>query len=700
MAQRLFVDLGSNIDVQDDIIGGKGSSLLKLSSKFNVPEGFIITTLAFDKFLKTSGIGEMLNFDNAAYPDFSEVRRKCKSAELPESLLRGIEKQLNQKGIEDVPLVVRSSATIEDSSKASFAGRFKTVINVNGIRNVEAAIKEVYASTFTKDVISYCEDTSKKIESIKMAIIVQELIVGDASGVMFTRDPNTFEEKALIEAVVGLNEGLVSGKVTPSKFVYDNNKHIIESAEYVKQPRAAAVKKDGVGFANNNRELREILDKKTAAEIGHLGQEIEKLLGLPQDIEWTISEAKIYVLQSRPITTHKSFYIQHTQVSNATDVFKGYAASKGVAKGKVALVNGSDETIPNDVILVAEVLDTDYSIDTIKGAKAIITEDGGILSHAAILARELKIPCVVGVQNIMKKLKNGDFVVVDGSTGVVYKSTTASPVLNTGRTLDYSFIYDFSSMSKLGSTGAYYEQFDDVVIYYAEKEMSAAELQKNLGDKIAGKQIIRGSMPKYFIYKQYLLNNRDPEMNRLSLQAIRAAKSLRAERVDTVANMLLKTAERHIEENKELSNKETVAAKKMMLLNLMRAGWCYTLLNELICEGYAITTMDKELRDTFKNNEGAMLDFTSAIDSGEDFSYDKLNYVEKNRLKVIKEFYTTVRRWRLDSYPMFEDIGATGDAYQSKVRELIAALSTSGEDPNEVKAGVIAFSNSLNQTRS
>ncbi|MDG6936197.1 MAG: hypothetical protein JRN26_04870 [Nitrososphaerota archaeon] len=697
MAQKLFVDLASGNEAQNYTIGGKASPLLKLSSKFNVPKGFAITTLAFDKFLQTSGISEMLSFDKTSYPDFSAVRSKCKDSKLPESLLKGIEKQLDQKDMAGVPLVVRSSASIEDSSRASFAGRFKTVINVNGARNIEAAIKEVYASTFTKDVLSYCENAGKRIESVKMAIIVQELIVGDVSGVMFTRNPNTFEEKMLIEAVVGLNEGLVSGKVTPSKFVYDNNKHVIESAEYVKQPLAVTVKRNGVGLTENNREIQGILDEKTVAEIGHLGEEIEKVFGLPQDIEWTISKGKIYVLQSRPITTHRSFYVQRANVSNAADVFKGYAASKGVAKGKVALVNSPDETIPNDAVLVAEVVDTDYSIDTIKRAKAIITEDGGILSHAAILARELKIPCVVGVQNIMKKLKNGDFVVVDGSAGVVYKGDAASPGLNTGRTLDYSFIYDFSNMSKLGSTGVYYEQFDDALIYYAEKEMSTAELRKNLGNKIAGKQIILGGVPKYYIYKQYELNNRDPEMNRLSLQAIRAAKSLRAAEIDSVANMLFKTAEQHIKENKEISDKGTVAAKKLMLLNLMRAGWCYTLLNELICEGYAITAMDKKLHDMFKSNKSIILDFTSAIDSGEKFSHDKLNPVKKDELKAISDFYIAVRRWRLDSYPMFETIGATGDAYRSKVSELITALSTSGKGPNEVKEEVIDFSNFLNQ---
>ena len=109
--------------------------------------------------------------------------------------------------------------------------------------------------------------------------------------------------------------------------------------------------------------------------------------------------------------------------------------------------------------------------------------------------------------------------------------------------------------------------------------------------------------------------------------------------------------------------------------------------------------MDKRLHDTFKGSERIILDFTSAVDSGEEFSHDKLSLVEKAEFKNAREFYTTVRRWRLDSYPMFEAIGATGDAYQSKVRELITALSTPEKDPNEIKAEVIAFSNSLNQMR-
>ena len=699
MAQKLFVELVSNNEAQIDILGGKAHSLLKLSSKFNVPKGFVITTLAFDEFLRSNGIAEIVKSDKATHLDFHLIRSKFENSKLSESLLNSIEKRLDENGLSEAPLVVRSSATIEDSSKASFAGRFKTVINVKGIHDIEAAVKDVYASTFTKDVLSYCENTGKKIENVKMAVIIQELIIGDASGVMFTRDPNTFDEKTLIEAVVGLNEGLVSGKVTPSKFTYDNKMHVIESSEYARQPHAITVKKNGTRISQNDKDIRNFLGEKTLEEIGALGQEIEKVFGTPQDIEWTVSNGKIYVLQSRPITTRRSFYTQRVQISNATDVFKGYAASRGVAKGKVALVNEPNETIPTGAILVAEVLDTDYSIETIKGAKAIITEDGGILSHAAILARELGIPCVVGLQNIMKKLKNGEYVVVDGSNGVVYKSKTLPAVLNTGSTLDYSFIYDFSKMSKLGGTEVYYEQFDHMVIYYAGKEMNSIELQRNLMDKFGNDQIIRGSMPKYFIYKQYLLNNRDPEMNKLSLQAVKAAKSFSAAKIDAVANMLLTTAKQHIEKNTGLPDKETAAAKKIMLLNLMRAGWCYTLLNELICEGYAITTMDKKLRSVFRNNESAVLDFTSAIDSGEEFNYEKLNPIEKAELKNAREFYTTVKKWRLDSYPMFEAIGATGDVYQSKVRELIASLATPGKDSNEIKAEAIAFSNSLNRMR-
>ena len=360
----------------------------------------------------------------------------------------------------------------------------------------------------------------------------------------------------------------------------------------------------------------------------------------------------------------------------------------------MALVNGPNDTIPDDSILVADVLETDYSTETIKMAKGIITEDGGILSHAAILARELKIPCVVGVPDIMGKLKNGDKVVVDGSSGMVYKSDTLPPILNTTPTLDYSFIYDFSKMTEIDNTKSYYEQFDNMIVYYSEKEMDVAELQKNLGNKIDNKQIIYGSGPKYFIYKQYLLNNKDPEMNKLSQQAIEAAKSFNPKMVDDVSNMLLSKAKHYLEENDKLENKEALETKKLIVLNLMRAGWCYTLVNTVICEGYAITTMDKKLHDIFKGNESTVFDFTSAIDSGEEFNYGNLSNIEKDELKNAKEFYTMVRRWRLDSYPMFKDIGATGNEYQSKIRGLVASLSTHGESSNEVKAGIIDFFNS------
>ncbi|ASI13755.1 pyruvate phosphate dikinase [Candidatus Mancarchaeum acidiphilum] len=694
MIQEMHINLNSGAKAPIDLVGGKGSSLLKLSSKFMVPKGFIITTFAFDAFIQENGINKLLIIDDkSTHLNLGKVRSRCKTSKLPKVLLRDIKKLLKENGISNVPLIIRSSATIEDSGKASFAGRFRTVINVKGMRNIENAIKEVYASAFTKDVLSYFNGIDKGIERIKMAIVIQELIIGEVSGVMFTRDPNTSDEKTLIEAVVGLNEGLVSGKITPSKFVYDNNRYTVENAEYIKQPNAFAIKKAGIRIIENSRDIRDFLNSKKIKEIGQLGQKIAEIFGAPQDIEWTMSDGKIYILQSRPITTYKSIYVDQTQVSNATDVFKGYAASKGVAKGKVKLVKSPRDWIPKGSILVADVLETDYPIDTIKKASAIITEDGGILSHAAIVARELRIPCVISVKNAMKSLKDGDYVVVDGSAGVVYKGENSSMAFDTVRSIDYSFIYDFSRMSKLGGTGAYYEEFDKLIIYYAEKEIRTSELESNLKGGFKGKKIIFGSGPKYFIYKMFLLNNKDPEMYKLSIGAIKASNSFNAKKFDSFSDILLAEAEHYLEDSKKFSNNKTTTGKRKALLNLMRAGWCYTLLNSIMCEGYAITAIYKRLQYTFKGNESEILDFLSDLDSGEAYENDKLGLRQKSRLEKVKEFYAAVRKWRLNSYPMFKDRGATGELYYKKLNKLIEELSKPKETMDKVREEAIAFSN-------
>ncbi|MFA5770721.1 MAG: phosphoenolpyruvate synthase, partial [Patescibacteria group bacterium] len=333
------------------------------------------------------------------------------------------------KSLYQTPLVaVRSSATAEDLPTASFAGQQDTYLNVKGEAYLLKKVKECYASLFTQRAIYYRHEQKFDHSKVGLAVVVQKMIESEKSGVAFSIDPVTNDKnKIVIEAIFGLGEYIVQGRVTPDHYEVDKRSLVITKKEIGKQD---------VKFVKSNISNKEVKLGKAGSVIKLSDQEILKVALLvrdienhyyfPQDIEWAIKNNRVYIIQSRPITT------THNK-TDSTDsirlhlILSGSPASPGIGVGIVKIIMSPREIgkiKPGD-ILVAPQTNPDY-VPAMKKAAAIVTEKGGRTSHAAIVSRELGIPAVVGAEGATKILKEGMVITVNGLSGEIFKGKTIS----------------------------------------------------------------------------------------------------------------------------------------------------------------------------------------------------------------------------------------------------------------------------------
>lgn len=431
-----FADVGKE-DVA--VVGGKGANLGEMTQAgFPVPPGFIVTVHAYEEFIKRSKLKDKISnllstVDVNNSKNLEDVAKKIQSlithAEFPRDIVLEIIHAYFKlgKGITKHAVVaVRSSATAEDLPGASFAGQQSTFLNVHGEANLIEKIKEAWASLFTARAIFYRATNHYDHFKIGIAIPVQKMIESEQSGIMFTIDPVTNDKsKVVIEAIFGLGEMIVQGAVTPDHYeVNKTNATIIKKDVHVQEKQ---MKRSG----NQNKNV--VLDKKEGARqklkdeqiiaLAKIGQKLEKHYYFPQDSEWAIEKGVIYIVQTRPVTTTG----KHEQKTFTVDlktilVAKGDPASPGIASGMVKIIHNAKEIgkIMTGDILVAQQTNPDY-VPAMRKAVAIVTERGGRTSHAAIVSRELGIPAVVGVKNIINLVKDGLVITVNGSTGEVFK---------------------------------------------------------------------------------------------------------------------------------------------------------------------------------------------------------------------------------------------------------------------------------------
>ncbi|HOK28870.1 MAG TPA: PEP/pyruvate-binding domain-containing protein, partial [Methanomassiliicoccaceae archaeon] len=355
---------------------------------------------------------------------------------MPEDLEELIISEYEKLGNGSNPLVaVRSSATAEDLPTASFAGQQDTFLNVSNPQSLLESIKRCWSSLFTPRAIAYRVQKGFDHASVKLAVVVQRMISSDRSGIMFTVDPNSELPHIIIEAGYGLGEALVGGKVTPDTYCVDKfhrkilNKRISnqtwmlirgESGECMRMEVPSEITKE-----------QKITDKQIY-ELAEIGNQIEMHYNKPMDIEWCIEKDQIYIVQARPITTlsndEKKMHSCNVEggkeelESQRTILVKGLGASPGIAGGPVKIFSEEmslDEVKEGDVMVTQ--MTTPDMVPAMTRAAAIVTDEGGMTCHAAIVARELGIPCVVGASDATKVLRDGMMVTVHGQMGVVYE---------------------------------------------------------------------------------------------------------------------------------------------------------------------------------------------------------------------------------------------------------------------------------------
>ncbi len=447
------------------LVGGKSASLGEMTSKMKVPVpyGFATTAAAFRLFIKKAGLDKRIAKVLSELKDpedtpvlqkvGAEVRKLIVEAPMPKELADEIAdayRKLAQRYQKDaktkeLPFVaVRSSATAEDLPDASFAGQQETYLNVRGAEEVVDKVKECYSSLFTNRAIYYRVQKGFDHMAVALSAVVQLMVFSKAAGVIFTLNVSTGDrDVVLIEAGWGLGEYVVQGKITPDEYVVSKADLRIVS-KTVSRKTEMLVRKPGGGV--EHREVPEamkeaqVLTDEQIVELARYAIDIEKHYGRPMDIEWGLDERtnKLWILQARPETVWslKQAAPEEKEVKVTTErkmLCRGLPASPGVAAGKahvIMSVEGINEFLEGE-ILVTEMTAPDW-VPAMKKARAIVTNSGGMTCHAAIVSRELGIPCIVGTGSKGTKatdaIKNGTSVTVDAKNGVVYEGVLEEAV--------------------------------------------------------------------------------------------------------------------------------------------------------------------------------------------------------------------------------------------------------------------------------
>ncbi|ABO07748.1 phosphoenolpyruvate synthase [Pyrobaculum calidifontis] len=435
------------------LVGGKGANLGEVAKLATVPPGFIVTSEAFRYFQQSVGLAERIREVLNAYirsgePEeyekaSAEIRRMVEEAPLPPELERAIVEAYmrlgEEVGIKDVAVAVRSSATAEDIPEASFAGQQDTYLNVRGAEKVVYYVKKVWSSLYTARALYYRDKMGIPHEKSLMAVVVQKLVNARSAGVIFTLDPtNGDTSKVVIEASWGLGESVARGLVTPDEYVVD--KATFKIVEKRISPKKVAVVRDEAGLTKEvelppEKANAPALSDEEAVELAKMAVKLEQHYGHALDIEFAVDAdlpfpRNLFILQARPETvwSRKAERPKASVVPAGTVVVKGIPASPGVAVGtaKVCLtLEDAKKKLKKGDILVTKMTDPDW-VPYMKLAAAIVTDEGGRTSHAAIVSRELGIPAVVGTGNATSVLKDGEVYTVDGSRGVVLAGAVAA----------------------------------------------------------------------------------------------------------------------------------------------------------------------------------------------------------------------------------------------------------------------------------
>jgi len=425
------------------VVGGKGASLGEMINiGVPVPGGFAVTAQAFRDFINRAGISkklfEALNVDVNQETQLHQAEKTAKKlimeAKVPEDIENAIksryEEMCKREG-EQVFVAVRSSATAEDLPDASFAGQQETYLNTRGAEDVFNAVRKCWASLYGARAIFYRVEQGFEHDKVNLSAIVQKMVDSEKSGVMFSSQPSTGEPLVVIEGAWGLGESVVSGSVSPDNFVVDRKtKNIVSKYIATKEImiiRDPKTQKTVTINVPDEKKDAVVLTDSEAIELAKYAEILEKHYGIPQDIEWGVEKNKIYILQSRPITTINNGKKTEAATEESGKVLlRGLGAAPGVATGIVrSIASGRElDKVKQGNIMVTKMTMPDM-VPGMKRAGAIVTDEGGMACHAAIVSRELGCPAVVGTKKATSLLKDGMEITVDGGKGIVYEGRVA-----------------------------------------------------------------------------------------------------------------------------------------------------------------------------------------------------------------------------------------------------------------------------------
>ncbi|MEM3936497.1 MAG: phosphoenolpyruvate synthase [Thermofilaceae archaeon] len=444
---------------KDDVplVGGKNANLGEMiRAGIPVPPGFAVTAYAYRRFIEETGIKdeiqrilrERVKPGASAPEDYIEASREIRELiektpmpkDIEEAIRKAYRELCKRLGKAEEFVAVRSSATAEDLPDASFAGQQETYLNVKGEDEVVEKVKKCWSSLFTPRAIFYRESKGFAHEKVLISVAVQKMVNSRSAGVMFTIHPVTGEkDKIVIEGAWGLGESVVAGKVTPDEWVVDKN--TLQIVERRISEKVRELVRDPVTGRNIEREVEPerrnapALTDDEVRLLAELAIKIEKHYGRPMDIEWAVDRdlkfpESVFIVQARPETVWsvkaaeaKPAEAKAVRLAEAKPVVKGLPASPGVVFGvaKVCLtLEDAKKLMQKGDILVTKMTDPDW-VPYMRLAAAIVTDEGGMTAHAAIVSRELGIPCIVGTREATKVMRTGEGYTVDARAGVVYE---------------------------------------------------------------------------------------------------------------------------------------------------------------------------------------------------------------------------------------------------------------------------------------
>jgi pyruvate, water dikinase len=410
---RFVITLDESVHRNASDVGGKAANLARLAAQgLPVPPAMVVTTDAFTRFMASSGtdvllkqLAHSLSDHDALLQQAARVRTSILAHPLPAPLAMELAAAFVELSSEGDTVVVRSSATVEDSASSSFAGMLSSIPAVTSAEDMYAAVKRCWASAFGARAVLYASERGVDPAAVEVGVVLQRQVASERSGLAFGRDPARREaDVVIVEAIQGAGEDIVSGEVTPERYEFTPSD---SSVTLVGHPSGITVPH------------RKLSDREVSLLAGWT-RTAERVFGAPQDIEWAHAGGQFYLLQSRPLIFVAAESMLFPEIAEHTVLLRGVGASPAVGSGEVVLLSEEQgQILPRSAVVVIRRLTNDLAVH-LRGASAVIADEGGATSHGANILREFGVACVLGTGSGTSVLADGDRVTVDGYRGVVF----------------------------------------------------------------------------------------------------------------------------------------------------------------------------------------------------------------------------------------------------------------------------------------